>query len=121
MPTINVRPAVLDLLLYAGDGVDFRLICTDGEGAPIDITGNVIAHIRQDRVNPDAPLAEFAVGMVDAYQGIIVLTLTGDQTQTLIDPSGKFTGVWDAQWEPSSGQPRTLCQGKVECVADVSR
>lgn len=125
MATINIRPQVLDLMLYAGDGIEFRLICTDSGDEPVDITGAVKAQVRLQRLDEDPPLAEFAVGMVDAYQGIIVLTLTGEQTQELVElPSssqGQFTGVWDVQWTPEGSEPRTLCQGKVECVADVSR
>jgi hypothetical protein len=102
------------------------LICKDKTGAPIDVNGAVKAEIRVDRTTPDEdPIVAFTVGVVDAYQGIIVLSLTGDQTETLSDhPSskaGKFTGVWDLQWTPAELQPRTLCQGKVECVADVTQ
>jgi hypothetical protein len=125
MATINIRPQILDLMLYAGDGVEFRLICTDSGNAPVDITGGVKAHVRLDRVTEEEPIVEFAVNMIDAYQGIIVVSLTGEQTKELSShPSsvkGIFTGVWDCQWEPASAEPRTLCQGKVECVADVSR
>jgi hypothetical protein len=125
MATINIQPSVLDLMLYAGDGVEFRLICTDSDNSPIDVTGAVKAQIRLDRLNDDPPIVEFSVGMLDAYQGIIVLSLTGAQTQELVDhpssPPGKFSGVWDVAWEPSAAQPRTLCQGRVECVADVTR
>ena len=60
---------------------------------------------------------------MDAYQGKIILSLTGEQTKQLsLDPSsksGRFIGVWDMQWTPADKQPRTLCQGTVECVADV--
>ena len=122
---IDLQPQVLDLMLYAGDGISFRLICTDKAGAPIDITGSMQAQVRVDRVNEDPPIAEFDAGMADAYQGIVVLSLTGDETQELIDhpsaASGKFVGVWDVEWEPSGSHPRTLVQGKVECVADVTR
>jgi hypothetical protein len=125
MATINIQPSVLDLALYAGDGVEFRLICTDSGNDPVDVTGAVKAQIKTSRLNGATPIAEFTVGLVDAYQGIIVLSLTGDQTQDLVeDPSssqGKFTGVWDVEWEPANAEPRTLCQGKVECVADVTR
>lgn len=121
MATINVQPSVLDLVLYAGDGVEFRLICTDSDEAPVDITGSVEAQIRTDRLSTDPPIVEFTVGMVDAYQGIIVLSLTGEQTQALVGDTGKFTGVWDVAWEPAGAHSRTLCQGKVECVADVTR
>jgi hypothetical protein len=121
MATINIRPSVLDLELYAGDGVEFRLICTDSGDDPVDVTGSVQAHVRADRSNGSQPLAEFAVEMQDAYLGIIVLSLTGDQTQELVAEKDPFVGVWDVEWEPSNAQPRTLCQGKVECVADVTR
>lgn len=125
MATINIRPQVLDLMLYAGDGIEFRLICTDSGNAPVDITGDVKAQVKLERVTQDPPIVEFAVNTVDAYQGIIVLSMTGDQTQELVNhPSsanGQFTGVWDVEWEPANKEPRTLCQGKVECIADVSR
>jgi hypothetical protein len=122
---INVQPQILDLKLYAGDGVEFRLVCTDGSGAPIDITGTVKAQVRLNRLPDSIAIVEFTANSVDAYLGIIVLSLTGAQTTELIeDPSSKnglFTGVWDIQWTPAGLQPRTLCQGKVECVSDVTR
>jgi hypothetical protein len=122
---IDLRPEVLDLYLYAGDGVELPITCTDGAGAPIDVTGAVNAQIRLGRLTPDPPLVSFSINSVDAYQGKVILTLTGDQTAQLsADPSsknGKFVGVWDIQWTPANSEPRTLCQGKVECVADVTR
>jgi hypothetical protein len=122
---IDLQPQVLDLILYAGDGVSFRLICTDKAGAPVDITGSVEAQIRLNRSKDEVPIVEFTANLVDAYQGIVILSLAGDQTQTLADhPSasaGKFKGVWDVEWEPAGLEPRTLCQGDVECVADVTR
>jgi hypothetical protein len=122
---ISLLPQVLDLALYAGDGVSLRLICKDSNGAPVDVSGATKAQIRLDRLSTDPPVVEFTVNLVDAYQGIVVLTLTGAQTQQLIAHSstvnGKFTGVWDVQWTPSGSQPHTICQGKVECVVDVTR
>jgi hypothetical protein len=122
---INLQPQALDLALYAGDGVEFRLICTNGDGSPIDVTGAVHAEVRLSRLQPDPPIVEFTASMVDAYQGIVVLSLTGAQTQTLSahesSKDGVFLGVWDVQWAPADKQPRTLCQGTVECVADVTR
>lgn len=124
---LSIQPPELDLALYAGDGIKFKLICTDDADppAPVNVTGGVEAQIRPNR-DEDAPLtAEFAADMVGADAGEIILSLTGAQTQALmVDPSvskGKFTGVWDIQWTATGGEPRTLCQGKVECIADVSR
>lgn len=121
--TLNLRPSILNLLLYAGDGFSIRLVCKDTAGAPVDISGAVTAQIRSDRVHPgDPPLASFTVSLVDAYLGIIVLTLSGDQTLGLLGSGAeKFSGVWDVQWTPANMQPRTLTQGTVECVADVTR
>jgi hypothetical protein len=122
---INLQPQSLDLKLYAGDGVEFRVVCTNGAGAPIDVTGVVKAQVRLARLDEDPPIVAFSVNSTDAYQGIVVLSLTGAQTAQLSqDPSakdGRFGGVWDMQWTPSGEQPRTLCQGQVECVADVTR
>jgi hypothetical protein len=122
---LNLQPEGLDLLLYAGDGVELPFTCTDKAGAPVDITGVVTAQIRLDRLTPDPPIASFAVNAVDAYLGKIIISLTGEQTAQLSqDPSsksGKFVGVWDLQWTPANSQPRTMCQGKVECVSDVTR
>jgi hypothetical protein len=124
---LSIQPPELDLALYAGDGIKFKLICTDDADppAPVNVTGTVEAQIRPNR-DEDAPLtAEFAADMVGADAGEIILSLTGAQTQALmVDPSvskGKFAGVWDIQWTATDGEPRTLCQGKVECIADVSR
>lgn len=122
---INVQPQILNLALYAGDGISFRLICKDLAGAPVDITGTVRAQIRVRPTEDDPPIVEFTAGLTDAYLGVVVLSLTGDQTQELVDdPSssgGKFVGVWDIEWDPATSEPRTLCQGKVECVSDVTR
>lgn len=122
MAKLNVSPQVLDLTLYAGDGVRFRLICTDGAKAPVDVSGEVEAQIRLNRSLSGESLIDFAADLDEATDGIIWLSLTGDQTESLItDDSGKFTGVWDVQWTGTGAEPRTLCQGKVECYADVTR
>lgn len=122
---IDFQPQILNLSMYAGDGVKFRVMFKDRAGAPIDVTGTVKAQIRTARLSPDPPVVEFAINDTDAYLGVFVLSLTRQQTTDLSnDPSskaGKFTGVWDIQWTPDSDEPKTLCQGSVECVADVTR
>lgn len=127
MSQLSIQPSVLDLALYAGDGISFKLICNDTATPPqpVNVTGDIQAQVRVDRSSADPPVAAFSADMVGADQGEVVLSLTGDQTQDMVDdPSatkGKFTGVWDVQWTATGGEPRTLCQGKVECVADVTR
>lgn len=122
---INLQPETLDLSLYAGDGVEFRLLCTDNAQAPIDVSGETEAQVKLDRLEDTVPLVSFTTDMINAAQGVIELSLTGADTQLLAaDPSsksGKFIGVWDLQWTPTGKEPRTICQGKVECLADVTR
>lgn len=125
MASIDLKPQVLDLSLYAGDGVEFRLICTDSDGDPLNVSGNITAQIRVDRSEASSAIVDFDANLIDADKGIVALSLTGDDTQALMmDPTvskDKFQGVWDVQWTPSGQEPRTLVQGKVECVADVTR
>lgn len=127
MANVIIQPPTLDLSLYAGDGVSFKLVCKDKSDPPepVNITGDISAQIRVNRDPASTPVATFSVDMAGADVGEAVLSLTGDQTQDLIEDisvtKNKFTGVWDAQWTPTGGEPRTLCQGKVECVADVTR
>jgi hypothetical protein len=121
--TINQNPQVLDLVLYAGDGLSFSLVVTNASSAPVNLDGTMQAQIRAARVDPDPPLAIFDIDLAGAAEGIAVLSLTGEQTQALSDgspPEEKFIGVWDVEWTAVGAEPVTLCQGKVECLPDVS-
>lgn len=120
MTKIDLSPGIVDLVLYAGDGADFRLIFTDKDGEPVPLTGEMEAQIRIKRLDADPPSAEFTIDLGVPEEGIALLSLTGLQTQALA-PETKFKGVWDLQWTAEGSQPRTLCQGKVECLNDVSR
>lgn len=124
--TINLQPQILHLALYSGDGFGMKLKCVNKDGEPIDIGGQVKAQIRLDRLTPEDPAeVSFSVVMTDSYLGIILLSLTGDQTRSLIEnpatKNGRFTGVWDCEWTAENEEPRTICQGNVECVADVTQ
>lgn len=125
MASVTIQPPVLDLSIYAGDGVSFQLICKDEHGAPIDITGTTQAQVRLDRSETSSPIVEITTLVTDSTTGVIQVSMTGEQTQLLsADPSsknGKFSGVWDLEWTAVGAEPRTLCQGKVECTADVTR
>jgi hypothetical protein len=122
MAQINLSPQVLDLVFYAGDGANFRLVVTDTNGDPVPLSGAMEAQIRLVRGASDPPNAEFDIDLSQAGNGIALMSLTGAQTQELCAPDNKkFVGVWDVQWTPTASQPRTLVQGKVECNPDVSR
>lgn len=118
--SITYEPQVLDLIFYAGDGVNFRLVVTDSLAAPIDLTGSMLAQVRSKRDEPDPPDAVFAVDLSLHAEGIAILSLTGEETQALA-PITKYTGEWDLQWTATGEEPVTICQGKVECNPDVSR
>ena len=120
--SIILQPQVLDLTLYAGDGIEFKVICTDEADAPIPITGTVESQVRHARDDPDS-LVTFDINLDEAAEGKILLALTGVQTQALmaLGKKNKFTGVWDVEWTPAGAEPRTLCQGKVDVYADVTR
>lgn len=123
---LSIQPPVLDLALYAGDGISFKLICTDDADPPepVNISGDIQAQIKVNRSDTTS-VATFSADMTGADIGEIVLSLTGDDTSALMEgpgvTKGRFGGQWDVQWTPTGGQPRTLCQGKVECIADVTR
>lgn len=118
--TITYEPQILDLVLYAGDGTNFRLVVTDSLGAPLDLTGTMLAQVRSKRDEADPPDVEFDIDLSQHSEGIAVLTLTGAQTQSLA-PSSKYSGEWDLQWTPTGEEPVTLCQGQVTVNVDVSR
>lgn len=120
MSEINLSPQVLDLTLYAGDGVNFKLTVKDTLGAAVPLTGTMEAEIRIKRTDADPPVVAFTIDLSDSDNGIALLSLTGEQTQ-LLAPIKKFKGVWDLQWTPTGKEPRTLAQGKVVCLNDVSR
>ena len=77
--------------MYSGDGISLRITCEDKAGAPVDVTGGIKAQIRLNRLTPEAssPIVEFSANLVaDAYLGVVVISLTGSQTQQLTqDPS----------------------------------
>lgn len=118
--TIDLTPQELDLVLYAGDGVRFPLVVTDKDLNPVNLTGTLKAQIRAKYADTE-PAANFAVDLSDAVNGNAVLTLAGTDTQALVVLGKKFKGVWDVEWTPAGGEPRTLLQGKVECDPDATR
>ena len=120
VPKISLLPEQLDLVLYAGDGAALRLTVTDNDSEPLTVTGEVSAQIRKTRNDPTI-LAEFTADLTDGATGLVVISLTGEQTAALIDTKPVFKGVWDVQWEKDGSEPITLAQGKVECNADVTR
>jgi hypothetical protein len=117
---LSFSPQILDLSLYAGDGAGLRFTITDVLGAPLPLTGEMKAEIRANREDVDPALAEFGVDLTDFAIGVVLISLTGDQTHALITGAETFVGVWDLQWTPTGDEPATLVQGTVECLPDVT-
>lgn len=121
--SVSYIPQTVDLSLYAGDGPTFTLNVKDPDGVAIPLTGTMSAQVRKVRHAADPPDAEFEVDLTGGATGVAVLKLTGEQTEALFSlaVAGKnYVGVWDLQWTPEGEEPVTLCQGKVECSADVT-
>jgi len=117
---ISLIPSSLDLELYAGDGVSLVFGLNDSDGQPLDVTGTVIAQIRESRAHIEAA-ADFTADLTNGSTGQVVLSLTGAQTGTLIGEKGRFEGVWDMQWTKDGAEPVTVLQGSVTCDPDVTR
>lgn len=117
---ITFNPQVLDLVLYSGDGNGFRMTVTGISGTPIPLTGTMRAQIRATRDSPDPPDAVFDIDMSEGANGVVNLQVPANQTQNLVSDTDSYSGVWDLEWTPTDEEPLTICQGKVECLRDVS-
>lgn len=116
MAAISFIPESLDLNCYAGDGAAVRIVVSSS-GATIDVSGDHEAQIRVKKLDTD-PLDEFIIDDSDAANGVLLMSLTGEQTALLGDG---FKGVWDMQWTATDGQPKTLVRGTITCTLDVTR
>jgi hypothetical protein len=121
---IDQSPKKVDLVLYSGDGIKFNLVFTNGDGQALDVHGDEFkSQIRVRRDDADS-LVDFTIdATTQGADGIVIVSLDGTDTSTLTESGKDFSGFWDFEWTPSGAgaQPRTVCQGKVECGLDVSR
>lgn len=120
---ISYSPQTLDLILYAGDGNGIRMTVRDSANAIVNLAGTFLAQVRATREAVDPADAVFNIDSSRVAEGIILVYLTAEQTESLmsgVDPGEKYIGVWDLEWTPTNSEPLTLCQGKVECLRDVS-
>lgn len=118
--TIDLRPNTLDLELYAGDGAGLRLSVLNPDETPLEVTGEVKGQIRLKRLDAMS-VAEFSVDLSEGADGVVIISLTGEQTAALITTKSTFSGVWDVQWTKPGAEPITIAQGKVRVYADVTR
>jgi hypothetical protein len=113
---IDMTPAGLDLVLYAGDGADFQIDFVDEEQHPIDVSTYIwTAQIRKTRTSEEA--ADLEINVDQAAIGIIGIHISAVTTRGLAK-----TGQWDLQFTaPGRSEPLTVLQGSVTCNQDVTR
>lgn len=116
---LSLTPETQDLVLYAGDGASLRLTVKDKSGQPVDLTGTFAGQVKADRTT-DTAIATWTIDSSSAVDGVIVISLSGDDTGALTT-GHDFVGVWDIQWTPTGGEPITLLAGKLTCKPDVTR
>jgi hypothetical protein len=126
MAVVSFAPSKVDLQCYAGDGMTIEVQVTDEDKNPLDVEGDVVAMIREKRTDSES-LLSFRVDTTQASSGLITLSLTGDDTSSvLLYGQGRrqvdqFLGVYDVRWVPPASEPRTLMQGAFTCTLNVSR
>ena len=113
---IDVSPAILDLVLYAGDGTHFQVKFTDDAGAVIDVSDlSWTAQIRKTRTSDVA--FDLEIETTDAANGLITVHISDEVTRAL-----PKSGQWDLQsTSVSDPEPLTILQGAVTCNQDVTR
>ena len=130
LSVLDLVPQSMDIRLYAGDGVTIKLTFLQ-DGQPLDMSnGEIKAQIRHSRLDLESPPAAFwAVEASESSGGIVILSLTGEETAALISDQVLnphkyrygWKGSWDVQWHPTDLEPITLFQGTCFCDADVTR
>jgi hypothetical protein len=113
---LDMTPAVLDLILYAGDGATFQVDFVDETQQPIDLSGYIwTAQIRKTRTSDTAEDLEIETDQANV--GVIMIHISDEVTRAL-----QKTGQWDLQFTtPSRPEPLTVLQGTVTCNQDVTR
>lgn len=118
---VSFEPPTLNINLYAGDGAVLTIETFRSASEPLALTGELVAQIRPARTSAEI-LEEFSVDMDRATEGVVVLSLTAEQTDGLLVRGQRDArAVWDLEWLPPGGEPITLLQGTVRCVRDVTR
>lgn len=133
MALLSYNPPVLDLVVYAGDDTNIPMTITSA-GDPVDITGT---HFAQVRLTRDGDLmGTMIVDPTNLSNGQVTLKISSElsevlialeETETKTDYFGNdlitapmWEGVWD--WNYTVGNiTRTLVQGKITVIKDVTR
>jgi len=118
---IDTRPGVLDLVLYAGDVGDFRIIFKDKYGNKVPVGDKKWrAQIRKSRTSVDYIGLE--VDTTDAGLGILLVKIPGSITRELSQATWGKLSQWDIQCSTDNDEITvTVLQGTVTCEVDVTK
>jgi hypothetical protein len=112
-----MRPARLDIDMYAGDDYSLALTFTDADGVAIDLSGRAYrAQIRETVYDADVALADLAVDATRLAAGVVTLALARATTAGL-----PRSCVWDLEETGVDNKVRTLLAGTVALRRDVTR
>lgn len=114
----DLRPVVLDLLLYAGDGTDITVhIKSNLTGAALDMSlYTFTASARPERSSPDSDALAFTIDATGKATGDIVITIPAAVTREMDQVMD-----WDMRASKSGGDPRTFFTGRITVQEDVTR
>jgi hypothetical protein len=115
-------PAVISAALpvYRGDAWSktLRFWADEVGGTPIDLTAFGTSFTAQVRYSATtASFTPFTVDDTDAATGVLVLSLTGDQTGALMNSTYHF----DVQATGGALSPRTIITGTLSVTKDVTQ
>jgi hypothetical protein len=125
MSTIDTRPQSVNLKIYGGDDLTFRVNVTGADYSAATWTGQVrLDHDSSADANftidPDLTGADV---LLDGVSTAALLDLGVTETPEFGAPKSslvrKYFGVWDIQVD--DGGVKTLVQGLIEVYADVTR
>jgi hypothetical protein len=106
----------LSLVIRIGDSKQINMTFRNAAGSYINITGRTyVAQIRRTADDPNV-MAQFTCQIANGAQGLLVLSLTAEQTAALRAGSAK----WDLQ-ESYGSVTNTIFKGTVAIEQDVTR
>ena len=109
---VSLKPAAVDLALYAGDDLGFMLTVINPDGSAADLTGmTAIAQIKRTHSQPIVVDFECSIS-----GNVITLTMPNSESSILGSPSY----IWDCRLQSANGTLRTVAAGSVSISAAVS-
>lgn len=126
-PVIGSVGEAIDLLIRQGATFGpHQVTLTNPDGTPVNLTGATVrGQIRRTALSTGSPLADLAVTIIDAPNGVFEFGLSSTQTAALgadESPQGHASrAVWDMELQDTLGRVIPLFTGKVNVYREVTR